>query len=179
MQTRSGLAVGSRTGSPGPIYHAVMNARRRTLGKRGRKRQASIGLPPPLPGSWGAPVPPPAPGQTLADAGRRRWIRGCAAFGTVMVAVGAMVLLTSEGPVTVEGTNDELCTNENLSKVVPAGLWFLWVPLLGAALTAAVLRKRMTRPDRLSNWLAVIGVATAIVLFPAWLNLASGMNCGL
>lgn len=157
-----------------------MTTRRRAFGKRGeREQRPSIGLPPPLPGHWPEPAPALTPEESEADNRRRRWIRACAVFGTVVVIVGLIVIWTSGGSGTTSGTNDELCTNEALSKVVPAGLWLLWLLLLGVAISAMTLRKRMVRPDTVSKRLAIIGMVSAIVLFPAWLNVASGMNCGL
>lgn len=122
---------------------------------------------------------PPVPVGAEPDDSRRRWIKGCAAFGSALVVSGLVLALVEDSAISMTGTNDYLCASENLNKAVPAGLWILWLLLLVAAVRAYSLRKRMVHPDRLSSRLAMLGLLSAFALFPGWLVLGTGMNCAL
>lgn len=131
------------------------------------------------PGGWPEPEPAPTAAQAAADAHRRWCIKVCGASGTVLVIVGAVLAFVKDSGLSMRGSNDYLCADENLRKVVPPGLWILWLLILCLAIAASTLRRGLTRPDPLSKNLAGLGTVSAIVLFPGWLAIASGMNCAL
>jgi hypothetical protein len=88
------------------------------------------------------------------------------------------------------GTGSGSTAGSECSKNALSGIGALWVAWLILLLLASIgftvwmtgrrsADRRGERPDPLVSSLGIPGIAAAVVFFPGWLVLMTGLNCGL
>lgn len=98
----------------------------------------------------------------------------------VMVALAGWVVVSRSGASWGSKSSTPYgCVDGSSTEVVPASLWILWIVLVLLVVVLKVLHRRLVQRDRLSTLLWRCGLASAVLLFPTWLAVASDFNCAL